>query len=144
MQDSHHPCREGNIEVRIPFAEERSFGKQRWTEYAITLSIDDKKYTLFRRYSEFYELHRHLQNTLSLRMSFPGKTLYGNLSPTFVDNRRRGLETYLRSILELQHCRDSPDVQAFLDCQQGKYLPCSVVGFPSCNSSFQVERLISG
>jgi len=118
------------VDVKIPFAEERVLGRKRWTEYCIQLTKNGQVFTIYRRYSEFYELQWNLQQTLGLRLAFPSKKIYGNLSPEFVEERRKELETYLKKVLEHQHARDSPDVHAFFDCQQGKYLPCSSMGFP--------------
>jgi len=120
----------GKLDLRIPSSEQRVFEKRVWTEYCIKLTINERVFTVFRRYSEFYELQQNLQRTLNLRLPFPGKKFYGNLFPEFVDSRRKELEQWLRSVLEHQHARDSPDMHAFLDCQQGKYLPCSSVGLP--------------
>jgi len=123
--------RDCELLVRIPFAEERALGRKRWTEYCIQLTIKDKSYKIYRRYSEFFELQMNLKRTLALTIPFPSKKFYGNLSPEFVDQRRKELESYLNKVLQNLLARDAPDVHAFLDCQQGKYLPCStIMGLP--------------
>lgn len=70
------------------------------TYYKIEISVADVKWTVSHRYSEFYDLHTHLVTDHGVSKDIlPPKKVIGNKTPEFIENRRKGLESYLRSVM---------------------------------------------
>ena len=67
------------------------------------LRIRDEEWNIYRRYSEFYALHKDLQkkDRLVANFDFPPKKTVGNKAEKFVEDRRKRLQTYLRQIVNL-------------------------------------------
>ncbi|EAT39663.1 AAEL008530-PA [Aedes aegypti] len=59
-----------------------------------------ESWSVFRRYSEFYRLHKRLQKEYpSVRtLDFPPKKKIGNMNAQFVEQRRQRLQVYLNSL----------------------------------------------
>ncbi|TGO42438.1 hypothetical protein BHYA_0008g00280 [Botrytis hyacinthi] len=75
-----------------------------YTLYNITLRLPLRTFVVQKRYSDFVTLHSSLCNQVSSPppAPLPGKTWFKSTinSPELTEDRRRGLETYLRSIAE--------------------------------------------
>lgn len=70
------------------------------TYYRIEVEVADVKWTVAHRYSEFYELHNHLVADHGVsRDLLPPKKAIRNKSPEFIESRRKGLENYLKCML---------------------------------------------
>lgn len=91
------------FKVRIPSFIKRS---SRWDlhyDFVIDLQVGDEKWSVYRRYTRFRELHAELSckypeiQTLQL----PPKRWFVNLSGKIVNERQNQLEEYLRNILKL-------------------------------------------
>ncbi|KAL7424773.1 tRNA (guanine-N(7)-)-methyltransferase (tRNA(m7G46)-methyltransferase) [Cryptotrichosporon argae] len=77
-----------------------------------------------RRYNEFWELDRTLREWAARRpdaadevsriAELPGKRLVTNMSASFVESRRAGLEKYLQSLVALPLICESPQLRVFL------------------------------
>ncbi|XP_055586318.1 sorting nexin-29 [Uranotaenia lowii] len=61
---------------------------------------NDDSWSVFRRYSEFYRLHKRLQKEYSnvKTLDFPPKKKIGNMNAQFVEQRRQRLQVYLNSL----------------------------------------------
>ncbi|XP_062533806.1 sorting nexin-29-like [Armigeres subalbatus] len=59
-----------------------------------------ESWSVFRRYSEFYRLHKRLQKEYSSvrSLDFPPKKKIGNMNAQFVEQRRQRLQVYLNSL----------------------------------------------
>lgn len=69
--------------------------------YAIEVQINEHKWCVEKRYSEFLEFDR--QRFKHLKQSFlPPKKLLGNQDQEFLNKRRQELEQYLRTVFELE------------------------------------------
>ncbi|XP_053698004.1 sorting nexin-29 [Sabethes cyaneus] len=57
-------------------------------------------WSVFRRYSDFYRLHKRLQreHPTVKSLDFPPKKKIGNMNPQFVEQRRQRLQVYLNSL----------------------------------------------
>lgn len=70
------------------------------TYYKIKVNVAETTWFILHRYSEFYELHTQLVTDHGVSKDIlPPKKVIRNKSPIFIENRRQGLESYLRSVL---------------------------------------------
>lgn len=67
----------------------------------IYVRIRDTEWNVYRRYSQFYELHQSLRkkDPIVNSFDFPPKKTMGNMGERFVEDRRRALQSYLRCIV---------------------------------------------
>ena len=100
----------------------------KYTYYTIQISIsgpNSKTFTVDRRYSEFYILHRLLRRKFSMvkTLAFPSKKFFvwSNLSKATVEERRAAFITYLERLVQL-HPRPF-DLNRFLSLSD--YMPNS-------------------
>lgn len=76
--------------------------------YQIFIRIKDEEWNVYRRYSQFLELHRKmikLYPTVA-DLDFPPKKTFSNRDARVVQERRKRLETYLRSLVNLLTCEN--------------------------------------
>ena len=87
--------------------------------YQVYLRIREEEWNIYRRYSEFYALHKDLQkkDKLVTNFDFPPKKTMGNKAEKFVEDRRKRLQTYLRQIVNLM-IQTNPSLQAKPDKEQ--------------------------
>ncbi|WVR05972.1 hypothetical protein IAU60_003000 [Kwoniella sp. DSM 27419] len=157
QQEEENRLVPGRTKVAIPSyvitSDEGESGKQ-VVKYTIQVrqTGDDGQallgWEVARRYNEFWELDRSLKewassksdrleqlDELKGRMAeLPGKKLVPNLSASFVESRRAGLERYLQSLLQSTIICDHPVFRAFLSrsAQSGK---CSIDPMTSSTAS---------
>lgn len=87
---------QNDSKIEIPSAEETNGV----TYYKIKVYIGDIQWKVDHRYSEFFELHNQLIQEHGIsRDLLPSKRVLRNKSPTFIENRRKGLEEYIQKIL---------------------------------------------
>ncbi|XP_012694421.1 sorting nexin-29 [Clupea harengus] len=69
--------------------------------YQVYIRILDNEWNVYRRYTEFRELHNHLRTPFPQvdTFSFPPKKAIGNKDAKFVEERRKQLQTYLRMVM---------------------------------------------
>ncbi|CAD7956708.1 unnamed protein product [Amoebophrya sp. A25] len=74
------------------------------TTYHIrVMSPVGQSWELVKRYSHFHELHEFLKQKYPTQLpAFPGKRLFGNNDPTFVQQRQAQLQQYLNAVLLLE------------------------------------------
>ena len=67
----------------------------------VYIRIRDTEWNVFKRYSQFYQLHSSLRkkDPIVNSFEFPPKKSIGNMNERFVEDRRKSLQTYLRSIV---------------------------------------------
>ncbi|XP_030384169.1 sorting nexin-29 [Scaptodrosophila lebanonensis] len=86
-------------------------------EINITMRQRLEHWTLFRRYREFYKLHKSLLRTHPsiAAIEFPRKKHFGNMNLVFVEERRQQLQIYLLNLLEtlplVEACKSKEDLQ---------------------------------
>lgn len=90
-----------------------STGSSPFHVYQVYLRIRDEEWNIYRRYSEFYALHKDLQkkDRIVANLDFPPKKTVGNKAEKFVEDRRKRLQTYLRQIVNLM-IQTNPSLQA--------------------------------
>ncbi|XP_069426086.1 sorting nexin-29 isoform X2 [Ovis canadensis] len=89
------------INVWIPSVFLRGKAANAFHVYQVYIRIKDDEWNVYRRYAEFRTLHHKLQNKYPQvrAFSFPPKKAIGNKDAKFVEERRKQLQTYLRSVM---------------------------------------------
>ncbi|XP_040829245.1 sorting nexin-29 [Ochotona curzoniae] len=89
------------INVWIPSVFLRGKAANAFHVYQVYIRIKDDEWNVYRRYTEFRSLHHKLQNTYPQvqAYSFPPKKAIGNKDAKFVEERRKQLQNYLRSVM---------------------------------------------
>lgn len=113
------------LQISIPTASTASPESKPYTLYHITLALPLRKHEIKKRYSDFQTLHTSLvaQTGLAPPALLPAKSwlrrTVGNEALT--EERRQGLEGYLKTILEAEDSRwrSSSAWRAFLDLPSG-------------------------
>lgn len=79
--------------------------------YQIYIRIKEEEWNVYRRYSQFYSLHKLLKEKYSCisQFEFPPKKAIGNKESRVVQERRKKLEFYLRNIINYIQSQ-SPDL----------------------------------
>ncbi|XXH04526.1 hypothetical protein Hte_010942 [Hypoxylon texense] len=92
-----------------------------YTLYNITLRLPLRTFVVQKRYSDFATLHQNLTSLVGTPppTALPGKSWFKSTvsSPELTEDRRRGLESYLRAIAESpdRRWRDTPAWRTFLN-----------------------------
>lgn len=71
--------------------------------YQVYVRIKDDEWNIYRRYSQFFEMHKTLRRKFHVvdSFKFPPKKTLGNKDSQFVEDRRRLLQDYLRRVVNL-------------------------------------------
>ncbi|XP_047388860.1 sorting nexin-29 isoform X2 [Sciurus carolinensis] len=89
------------INVWIPSVFLRGKAANAFHVYQVYIRIKDDEWNVYRRYTEFRGLHHQLQGRFPQvrAYSFPPKKAIGNKDAKFVEERRKQLQSYLRSVM---------------------------------------------
>ncbi|XP_021065013.1 sorting nexin-29 isoform X3 [Mus pahari] len=89
------------INVWIPSVFLRGKAANAFHVYQVYIRIKDDEWNVYRRYTEFRGLHHQLQSAFPQvrAYSFPPKKAIGNKDAKFVEERRKQLQSYLRSVM---------------------------------------------
>ncbi|XP_074866535.1 sorting nexin-29 isoform X2 [Carettochelys insculpta] len=89
------------INVWIPSVFLRGKAANAFHVYQVYIRIKDDEWNVYRRYAEFRSLHHKLQNKYHQvrTFNFPPKKAIGNKDAKFVEERRKQLQNYLRSVM---------------------------------------------
>jgi len=84
-----------------------------YARYCLEITDGPFKWRIFKRYSQFFELHRKLVKSVeNLTTKVPKKQAFGNLDAKFIDARKKSLQSYMRSlcwskkVIECSHFRN--------------------------------------
>ncbi|XP_028406576.1 sorting nexin-29-like [Dendronephthya gigantea] len=88
-----------NIWIPSAFAQGRSSNVHH--TYQVYVRIKDDEWNVYRRYSDFYGLHKKIskQYPAVSQFKFPQKKVLGNRDAKFVETRRKNLQRYLRKLI---------------------------------------------
>jgi len=116
-----HPSRV-LINIWIPTVFLKGNGASLHHVYQVYVRIRDIEWNIFRRYSQFYDLHKELRkkDPVVNSFEFPPKKTVGNKAERFVEDRRKALQIYLRSIVNYlvttnPALANSPDKETLLN-----------------------------
>lgn len=89
------------INVWIPSVFLRGKAANAFHVYQVYIRIKDDEWNVYRRYTEFRALHHQLQSAFPQvrAYNFPPKKAIGNKDAKFVEERRKQLQSYLRSVM---------------------------------------------
>lgn len=134
------PSMAPNVEITIPTTSLSSTSPP-YTVYHITLRLPLRSFTVAKRYSDFSTFHETLVNQTNSQppLPLPTKSWFAKTTSNdrFREERRRGLEKYLRAINEAPdgRWRTSPAWRAFLN------LPTAAIAASSSGTSNTSARL---
>lgn len=96
-------CRLSLINIWIPSVFLSGSGSKTHHVYQVYLKIGSEEWNIYRRYSEFYALHKDLQQRERAVASFdfPPKKTVGYKTDKVVEDRRKRLQAYLRCVVNL-------------------------------------------
>jgi sorting nexin-29 len=88
------------LHIWIPSVFLSGTGSRTHHVYQVYLRIKDEEWNIYRRYSDFYALHRDLRSKEAIvaTFDFPPKKPVGNKAEKFVEDRRKRLQNWLRNI----------------------------------------------
>ena len=124
QQEEENRLVPGRTTVHIPTSvvtvDQKDHGKQ-VVRYSIEVKQVDESGTVVtgwmvaRRYNEFWDLDKSLRDgLLPVPSEIPPKRLVTNMSSSFIDTRRVGLERYLQALLSSASVCESKPLQTFL------------------------------
>uniref|UniRef100_A0A3B4U135 Sorting nexin 29 n=1 Tax=Seriola dumerili TaxID=41447 RepID=A0A3B4U135_SERDU len=89
------------INVWIPSVFLQGRAANAYHVYQVYIRILDNEWNVYRRYTEFRELHNHLRTQFPQAdtFNFPPKKAIGNKDAKFVEERRKQLQGYLRTVM---------------------------------------------
>ncbi|XP_058477293.1 sorting nexin-29 isoform X1 [Solea solea] len=89
------------INVWIPSVFLQGRAANAYHVYQVYIRILDNEWNVYRRYTEFRELHNHLRAKFPQvdAFNFPPKKAIGNKDAKFVEERRKQLQGYLRTVM---------------------------------------------
>uniref|UniRef100_A0A669AXV2 Sorting nexin 29 n=1 Tax=Oreochromis niloticus TaxID=8128 RepID=A0A669AXV2_ORENI len=89
------------INVWIPSVFLQGRAANAYHVYQVYIRILDNEWNVYRRYTEFRELHNHLRSQFPQvdTFNFPPKKAIGNKDAKFVEERRKQLQGYLRTVM---------------------------------------------
>lgn len=89
------------INVWIPSVFLQGRAANAYHVYQVYIRILDNEWNVYRRYTEFRELHNHLRGQFPQvdAFNFPPKKAIGNKDAKFVEERRKQLQGYLRMVM---------------------------------------------
>jgi starvation-inducible outer membrane lipoprotein len=86
------------VSTWIEATENKKIGDNIYTLYKVVVQTKYDKWVVDRRFSEFYDLHQALKKKFPSAMypEFPNKTLFGNMSDTVIEARKKVLDNYMK------------------------------------------------
>jgi len=89
------------VNIWIPSVFLTGSGSSRHHVYQVYVRIRDTEWNVYKRYSQFFHLHQTLRkkDPIVNSFDFPPKKSVGNRAERFVEDRRKALQSYLRSIV---------------------------------------------
>ncbi|XP_015920774.1 uncharacterized protein [Parasteatoda tepidariorum] len=92
--------------------------KDGFTSYIIDVKVSHCKWHVSRRYKQFVELHEKMVKEYGVDKNLlPPKKIFGNRSESFICERKKALEHYLQSLIQLFTILPEP-LAIFLDFQK--------------------------
>lgn len=101
-----------NIDHQIQ--SERTFPFKKYVEYSFKISTNYKKWTIFRRYTDFENLHKKLINRIPKIPNLPAKTFF-NMNDKVIKERKMLLEEYLNNLFQIVNVSNYPDILEFIE-----------------------------
>lgn len=92
--------------------------------YKVVVNNGTKSWFIFRRYNEFHSLYEKVKRLYpEANLRLPGKKIFGNLDPEFIQQRREGLDDFIQKLIQHPQLSQHPDVKAFLSLDNPRNVP---------------------
>ena len=120
QQEQENRLIPGRTHVAIPSSVVTADHGKQVVRYTIEVKqVDDNGtvvvgWMVARRYNDFWDLDHHLHGLARSEIDLPPKRIVTNVSSSFIDSRRLGLERYLQSLVSSSMACDAQPLQAFL------------------------------
>ncbi|GFO41838.1 sorting nexin-29-like [Plakobranchus ocellatus] len=91
------------INIWIPSAFLRGSANNTHHVYQVFVRIKDEEWNVYRRYSQFFDMHARLKKVYPLigKFEFPPKKAIGKKEAKLVESRRQIFQTYLRNVINV-------------------------------------------
>lgn len=102
-----------------------------FTEYLIQVTYNNNKWTTARKYKSFCDLYQKLYNSFP-NLKFPDSVLnvmnsgtdmnniFNSKRPTVIEDRRKGLQQFLRDLSKIDSIKNSKIFRVFLEIEKGE------------------------
>ncbi|XP_076439808.1 serine/threonine-protein kinase Sgk2-like isoform X2 [Babylonia areolata] len=101
----------------MPSASIQDFETQqnKFVVYKVVVKVGGNSWFIFRRYNEFHALHEKIKKVFpEANLRLPGKKIFGNLDPEFIQQRREGLDEFIHKLVSNHVLCQLPEVREFL------------------------------
>ncbi|XP_050403575.1 serine/threonine-protein kinase Sgk1 isoform X2 [Patella vulgata] len=89
--------------------------EKKYIVYKVVVNAEGKSWFIFRRYNEFHTLHEKIKKIHpEANLRLPGKKIFGNLDPEFIQQRREGLDDFIQKLITNPKLSQNPEVRSFL------------------------------
>lgn len=122
------------VNIWIPTAFLASQQRSSHHVYQIYIRIKDEEWNVYRRYSQFHDLHSKLKKNHPIvgTFDFPPKKTFSSRDARVVQERRKRLESYLRQVVNLiQMTQEINDRKTLIAA-----IPFLTIGSVECSISF--------
>ncbi|KAK3736713.1 hypothetical protein RRG08_059244 [Elysia crispata] len=91
------------INIWIPSAFLRGSANNTHHVYQVYVRIRDEEWNVYRRYSQFFDMHVRLKKVYPIigKFEFPPKKAIGKKEAKLVEGRRQGFQSYLRNVINV-------------------------------------------
>lgn len=114
-----------NLDITMRKFQTAVENKKTFIEYEILVKTDDREYAILRRYNRFYQLHKRLVELRLLdgkNIKLPPKNIglfnFNKINQELINDRKKGLERYLKEIIMIPGVRNCKLFQSFLESDQ--------------------------
>ncbi|XP_013080258.1 serine/threonine-protein kinase Sgk2-like isoform X2 [Biomphalaria glabrata] len=97
---------------------------KKYVVYKVIVNCEGRSWFIFRRYNEFHSLYEKIKKLFpEANLKLPGKKIFGNLDPEFIQHRREGLDEFIRKLVTHPKLCQHPDVRLFLSLDNPRNVP---------------------
>ncbi|XP_053393801.1 serine/threonine-protein kinase Sgk3-like isoform X2 [Mercenaria mercenaria] len=100
--------------------------EKKFVVYKVVVNSGTKSWFIFRRYNEFHTLFEKVKRICpEANLRLPGKKIFGNLDPEFIQQRREGLDEFIKKLIQHPRLSQNPEVKSFLSLDNPRNAPDS-------------------
>lgn len=98
--------------------------EKKFVVYKVVVNSGTKSWFIFRRYNEFHTLYEKVKRLCpEANLRLPGKKIFGNLDPEFIQQRREGLDEFIKKLIQHPRLSQNPEVKSFLSLDNPRNAP---------------------
>eukprot|EP00744_Colponema_vietnamica_P027002 GILI01040291.1.p1 GENE.GILI01040291.1~~GILI01040291.1.p1 ORF type:complete len:300 (+),score=38.32 GILI01040291.1:39-938(+) len=105
-----------SVSIRVDIRRAFFCSEKKCMLYDVEVQTPLSSWKIVHRYSDFFRMHKQLSKDVKkiALPSLPGKKLWRNLDPEFIEERLKKLVTYLKSTINIDEVLQHPSYQQFL------------------------------